>query len=197
MNMRRIDNNKSLFIAVVIAPAFAFFAAASTVVAQGAKPNSPARAAFTSVYTDMQRDCKFVRDPEAEAQGSDSPKVCKGFGGYQLTIGYSAWGAAVAVERAGKQGEHFPLGEDYGDYGARGEKVEWRLASGKPFAVIIRLGKYGEPSGDGNPFANRTGSKLIVKGLKGWEQIDFEVDGAATGANEKARRMADENYSKR
>lgn len=53
------------------------------------------------------------------------------------------------------------------------------------------------PSVNGNPFANRTGSRLVVKGLKGWEHIGFEVDGSAANANEKARRMADENYSKR
>lgn len=53
------------------------------------------------------------------------------------------------------------------------------------------------PSVNGNPFANRTGCRLVVKGLKGWEHIGFEVDGSAANANEKARRMADENYSER
>jgi hypothetical protein len=181
--MRRVKDTKPDFI---------------TAAAQhNAKPKPSARPTFTSVYTDMQRDCKFVQVPEAEAQGSDSPKVCKGFGGYRISVGYAAWSAAVAIERVNRPEEHVLLGEDYGSYGARGEKVEWRLADGKPFAVIIRFGKYGEPGDDGDPFANRTGSRLVVKGLKGWEHIASEVDGSTEGANEKARRVADENYSRR
>lgn len=164
---------------------------------ENAKSKASGRPAFTSAYTDMQRDCKFVRDAESEAQGSDSPKVCKGFGSYRLSVGYAAWGATVAAERSNRPDEHVLLGEDYGGYGARGEKAEWRLADGQPFALIIRFGKYGEPGGDGNPFANRKGSKLVVKGLKGWEHIDFEVDGSTANANEKARQLADDNYSTR
>lgn len=175
-----------------------FIAAATSTPAQhNAKSKASARPTFTSAYTDMQRDCKFVQDAEAEAQGSDSPKMCKGFGGYRLSIGYAAWSASVAAERLHKPDEHVLLGEDYGGYGARGEKAEWRLADGKPFALIIRFGKYGEPGSDGNPFANRKGSKLVVKGLKGWEHIDFEVDGSTANANEKAHQLADDNYSTR
>lgn len=196
--MRRVKDTKPDFIAVTVASAFLLVAAITTAAAQhNAKPKPPVRPAFTSVYTDMQRDCKFVQDPEAETQGSDSPKMCKGFGGYRISVGYAAWSAAIAVERVNRPKEHVLLGEDYGGYGAKGEKVEWRLAGGKPFAVIIRFGKYGEPGGDGDPFANRTGSRLVVKGLKGWEHIASEVDGSTEGANEKARRVADENYSRR
>ena len=73
------------------------------------------------------------------------------------------------------------------------------MADGKPFAVIIRFGKYKESSDGGDPFAegNRTGSRLVIKGLKGWEHIDFEVDGATADANQKAREMADQNYTKK
>lgn len=196
--MRRVTNIKTGFPALTLATAFLCVAAIYPAVAQeNVKSEPDVRPAFTSVYTDMQRDCKFVQDPEAAAQGSDPPKVCKGYGGYRLSVGYSAWGASIAVEQLKRPEEHILLGEDYGGYGARGEKVEWRLADGKPFAVIIRFGKYGEPGGDGNPFAKRAGSRLVVKGLKGREQIDFEVDASTANANEKARRMADENYSKR
>lgn len=196
--MSRVKDTNTDFIAVTVASAFLFVAAINTAAAQhNAKPKPSVRPAFTSVYTDMQRDCKFVQDPEAEAQGSDSSKMCKGFGGYRISVGYAAWSAAIAVERVNRPEEHVLLGEDYSGYGARGEKVEWRLADGKPFAVIIRFGTYGEPGGDGDPFANRTGSRLVVKGLKGWEHIASEVDGSTEGANEKARRVADENYSRR
>lgn len=196
--MRRVKDAKPKFNAATVTSAVLFISAITTAAAQhNARPQPSAQPVFTSVYTDMQRDCKFVQAPEAEAQGSDSPKVCKGFGGYRISVGYSAWSAAIAVEQVNRPEEHILLGEDYGSYGARGEKVEWRLADGKPFAVIIRFGKYGEPGGEGDPFANRTGSKLVVKGLKGWEHIASEVDGSAASANEKSRRIADENHSKR
>lgn len=194
MKLRHVNNIMPVFFFIATASALTLLAATIPAAAQGSKSNPPA---FTSAYTDMKRDCKSVRDAEAEAHGSDSPSVCKGYGGYQLTVGYSAWGAAIAAERRDGQGEPILLGQDYGGYGERGEKVEWRLANGKPFAVIIRFGKYGEPGADGNPFANRTGSTLFVKGLQGWEQIDFEVQGSAADANEKARRLADENYPRR
>lgn len=189
---------KRRLVAHALTSALLFVAAVVPVVAQEkAKSKTGARPEFTSVYTDMQRDCEQVKDAEAEELGSDPPKMCKGFGGYRISVGYSAWGASLAAERVSNPDEHVLLGEDYGGYGARGERAEWRLAEGKPFAVIVRFGKYGEPGDDGNPFANRTGSRLVVKGLKGWEHIAFEVDGSAANANEKARRMADENYSNR
>jgi len=152
---------------------------------------------FRSVYTDMKRDCKWLDDPEIEARGGDPPGVCKGYGGYRITIGYSAWAAGISVEEVKKPEESILLGMDYGAYGEQGEKIQWRMANGKPFAVIIRFGKYGELGDNDNPFANRTGSRIVVKGLKGFEQIDFEIDGAVKNANRKARKMADQNYSKK
>jgi hypothetical protein len=160
-----------------------------------AQTKSPAKAKFTSVYTDMKRGCKSLDDPAAEENGTDPLVHCKGYGGYRISMGFSAWGAGINVENIKNPDDSISLGMDYGGYGDKGEKIEWRMANGKPFAVIVRFGKYGEPSSDGNPFAKRTGSMLIIKGLKGFEQIDFEIDGAAANANQKAREMADANYS--
>ncbi len=152
---------------------------------------------FRSVYTDMKRYCKTLNDPEGESRGSDPPGVCKGYGGYRISIGYSAWAAHLAIKNMKNPDESILLGTDYGGYGAKGEKVEWRMANGKPFAVIMRFGIYEMRDGSDDPFAKRTGSRLVVKGLKNFEQIDFEIDGATTNANQKAREMADSNYSKK
>lgn len=151
---------------------------------------------FTSVYTDMKRDCKTLPEPKGVEPVGDPAGACKGYGGHRIFISYSAWAAGMSVESLKNPDDTITLGMDYFDYGAKNEKVEWRLANGKPFAVIIRLGKYKERDDGENPYtdANRIGSKLVVKGLKGFEQIDFEVDGAAPDANVKARQMADENY---
>lgn len=161
------------------------------------KKTNQSKPAFTSVYTDMKRDCKTLSDPEAEARDSDPPGVCKGYGGYQISIGYSAWAAGFRVENKKNPDDSISLGTDYGSYGEKGEKVEWRMANGKPFAVIMRFGTYEMRDDSDDPFAKRTGSRLVVKGLKGFEQIDFEIDGANANANQKAREMADGNYSKK
>jgi hypothetical protein len=157
-----------------------------------------ANANFTSVYTDIKHDCKALPQPKGTETGSDPETVCKAVGEYRIAIGYSAWGASLAAESLKNRNKATVLGTDYGGYGAKGEKIEWRLANNKPFAVIMRISKYKETNDGGNPVAeeNRTGSRLVIKGLKGWEHINFEVDGATPNANLKARQMADQNYFK-
>ncbi len=154
---------------------------------------------FTSRYTDMKRSCRLLPEPKGADSGGDPAGVCKGYGGYRIFISHSAWSAQFSVEKIKNKNESVELGSDYSSYGARGEKLEWRLANGVPFAVIMRLGKYKERDDGENPYtdANRIGSTLVVKGLKGWEHIDFTVDGAAADTNAKARELADQNYSKK
>ena len=77
-------------------------------------------------------------------------------------------------------------------------KVEWRFANGKPFAVIYRIDLTKEDSGAADMWSpeNKTGEALVIKGLKGFEQIDFQIDAKTPGANIKARQMADAGYKK-
>ena len=59
----------------------------------------------------------------------------------------------------------------------------------------MRVAKYGEPD-DENPYlGKKIGEELIVKGLKGFENIDFTVDAKTPNANAKARELADNAYS--
>lgn len=178
------------------------FVIVAFVSAATAQKKKPSAIKFSSVYTDVERDCKDALNAadakEAEANGQDIPLVCKGYGGYRINIGFSAAAAFVSLENP-KTDETINLGNDNLSYGNTG-KIEWRLANGKPFAVIVRFGKYREMGADeDNPLDEklRIGSRLIIKGLKGYEKIDFEIDGAAAAANSKARQKADENYSKR
>lgn len=159
----------------------------------GQKESKPT---FKSVYTNMKRDCRVLKEP-ASAERGDPAGACKGFGGHRIFISYSAWSGSYSIQNLNNRNESIDLGTEYSRYGEKGEKVEWRMANGKPFAVIMRLGKYKERADGENPYTdqNRTGSILVVKGLKGWEHIAFEVDGATPNANAKARAMADENYS--
>jgi hypothetical protein len=77
-------------------------------------------------------------------------------------------------------------------------RIEWRLANGKPFAVIYRIvkSKTEQPEEMWRP-ENRGGELLVIKGLKGYEHIDLELDAATPDANVKAREMADSAYARK
>ena len=80
-------------------------------------------------------------------------------------------------------------------------KVEWRLANGKPFAVITRFTIFTPDEMEAGKDLTNDYSKfpqiLVVKGLTGFEQIDFEIDAKTNDANKKARDLADANYRKK
>jgi hypothetical protein len=156
---------------------------------------------FTSVYTDLNKECKNAF--KSVGEGQDMPLKCKGYGGYSLYISYSAWASAIYADptngRSRESDTLIFLAMQQLNYDQeKGRKIEWRLADGKPFAVIMRISKYSEDAGANgdNPFdpKYKTGEALIVKGLKG-QNIDFEVDVKSTpNPNEKARQLADGNY---
>lgn len=161
-----------------------------------AAPQRGAMPAFTSTYTDMKAQCKILPETAGE-EGGDPAAQCTGYGGYRLYMYYSATSATVGVQRTQDGADVLTLGIDYGTYGSRGEKIEWRMAAGKPFALIMRVWTYAK-SADGNPYGGpRTGSTLVVKGLPGWEHIDGAVDGSLPDANARARALADAGYSRR
>ena len=169
----------------------AFVAPSETVTTQS-KPR------FSSRYTSLTgRGCGSgmtkKEEREAEEHGTDLPTRCKGPGGYEISVGYSACSAQLSVE---KGAESYPLIMQSGDF--KQNTVEWRMAQayGKtiPFAVILREYEY---AGDDHC---ATGGKvtaefLIVKGLKGFEHIDEKIDVKSTpNPNLKARQLADKKY---
>ena len=166
--------------------------------------STPRAQRFSSVYTDFKRDCKSAltkkEEKEAEARGTDIPERCKGYGGYYVDVSYSAMASSISVMMKDEQVTSFGMQAlNYTD--VKGRKMEWRLADGQPFAVILRVVNYKTAPLEGGetPFDDKfkTGESLIVKGLKGYEKIDFTVDTKSTpNPNEKARQLADENYKK-
>lgn len=160
-------------------------------------PSGAARAPqFASAYTDLKTQCRAIA--EGEAQGDDTPLRCEGFGGYEIRIDFSAASSHLRARPAGGESEDdIELAEQPLDYDAK-MKVEWRLAGGKPFALIFRVDKAREgldPAERWRP-ENKTGESLLVKGLKGYEHIDFEVDARAPDANVRARELADGAYAR-
>ncbi len=149
---------------------------------------------FASAYTDLKTQCKPLGEPSD--RGDDTPLRCKGYGGYHVQIDFSAASSHLIVMPAGGDTEaHISLAEQPLGYDSK-RKIEWRLADGKPFAVILRVDKAREgldPAEMWRP-ENKAGEFLLVKGLKGHERIDYQVDAKTTDANKEARRMADRAY---
>jgi hypothetical protein len=154
---------------------------------------------FSSLYTDLKTECKAaVKLKKGETlQGDDMPLRCKGYGGSEIRIDYSAASSNLRLQPLGdKSDQAIMLGMQPLDYDQK-RKIEWRLADGKPFAVIYRMmkSKTEQPEEMWRP-ENRAGEFLVIKGLKGYEQIDLELDATTPNANVKAREMADSAYAK-
>jgi hypothetical protein len=79
--------------------------------------------------------------------------------------------------------------------GWKQKTVEWRLADGKPFAVIMRVYEYAGDDMCSNG-GKIKGESLMVQGLKGFEHIEESVDAKTPNANVKAREIADQGYAK-
>lgn len=153
-------------------------------------------AKMSSVYTNLKVECK----PESKVEADEVPFICKAVGGYRVRIvPAGAWAEMIEIvdaqnETVASLGTH-----GYGYSTAPKRMVEWRMANGKPFAVIFRINEYDQEkaSEDGeNPYTAKykTGEKLIVRGLPGYSQIDFEVDAKEKNANAKAQNLADTNF---
>lgn len=107
---------------------------------------------------------------------------CPGPDGIAVDINSGADAALVSFGDKGLRGE-----AQLGDFYFPKETVEWRKASGKPFAAILR---YDIGKSIGGPFR----SALVVYKLEGKTSscVVAIVDGGKPGANERARAAADE-----
>ncbi len=136
---------------------------------------------FDSVYTDLAQACKPAFDDNEVEEGQDMPLRCRGPGDASLYIYFSAENAFLQVETATgtSQLAQALLISDY-DRG----KVEWRMADGTPFAIIVRVRK-----------DKKRSETLEVRGIGPQRRLtaSIEVAGRA-GANEAARALADDGY---
>jgi hypothetical protein len=145
---------------------------------------------FSSVYTNLDKDCKTLKGGE----GQDDAYDCKGVGGYRVYVGSSAATQMIQVSMPGKDGLYQLATQNF-DFNQAKIKVEWRLANGKPFAVIARFFTYGEEkANEYDYFGKKTGEELKVVGLKGFEELMTSVDAKTPNANAKARELADNAY---
>ena len=147
---------------------------------------------FSSTYTALTKCGSGMtkkEEKEAEKNGTDIPTRCKGVGGYDVYIYYSACSSNFSLM---KGDESISLGMQAINWTQK--TVEWRMANGKPFAVIMR--KYDYAGGEQCATDGKiTGESLIVVGLKGYG-IDEAVATKTPNANVKARELADKAYAK-
>jgi hypothetical protein len=153
-------------------------------------------AKFSSLYTNLKTECKAAFKQTGADNGEDMPLKCQGYGGYEVRIDYSAASSSLRIQPVGnKSDDSIALGMQPIDYDQT-RTIEWRVADGKPFAVIYRIikSKSEQPEEMWWP-QNKAGEFLKVKGLKGYESIDFEIDAKSPDANVKAREMADGGFA--
>ena len=148
---------------------------------------------FSSQYSNLNSDCKTLG---GGSEGTDESSDCKGVGGYRVYVGAAAALVHIAVQAPDKKDLIQLATQDF-DFEESKVKIEWRMTGGKPFAVIMRVSVYAEEVAEGAYFGKKTGEVLIVRGLRGFDYIDFEVDAKTPDANRKARKSADKAYSEK
>ena len=145
---------------------------------------------FTSVYTRLTTGCKTLKG----TNGTDDAALCKGAGNYQVRLYYSATMAHLNAELKGTD-ESVTLLMTPMSFDEKKATLEWRLADGKPFAVILRKPVYPETA-DVTSDVKPTGEELEVIGLIGYGDIvKGSVDAKTANANVKARALADAAYN--
>lgn len=142
---------------------------------------------FTSFYTDLKKDCKA----QDSLEGGHVSYFCKGPKGYQIHYFDSATTLEFIAETLDRE-IGINLASQSLNYPKENGKIEWRLADGKPFAVIMSIYKYKTKDGLIEYPTKIISEKILVKGLKGFERISFEEEGK--GANLRVRDLADNEY---
>jgi len=153
---------------------------------------------FSSHYTDLQKECSGEISKQVfgvqEGDG-DIPWTCPPFKGYRAAIHYSATSGCLHIRRLGPPQDKYEtdppvIACDRGT-ALTERKLEWRLANGLPFAVIIRYTEWDTRNAE----PKNLGERLAVKGLTGFEPINASIDTTKDpGANEAARKRADDGY---
>jgi hypothetical protein len=142
---------------------------------------------FSSAYTDLSKDCKWLFEESQLQEGQDNALTCPGYGGFSLQIDASGTYSTLHVTNTNSE---FRLPRTPILRNNRKGMVEWRMANAKPFAIIVRsltLDKSGEVGSE----------RLAVLGLQDFESIDGYVETTGNSlANEQARNLADIAYAK-
>lgn len=152
-------------------------------------PQASAETKFSSVYTNANYDCPNALKDSEVGEGQDMPLLCKGVAPYNVYIYFSACCSYFTVIKGTD-----PATAQFVEDAAFNEpqKVEWRMADGKPFAVIY---KYAEAKLKWGRFSIRYKEHVAVQGLLGFDKIKFNIDPSKeSDPAAKARELADMNF---
>lgn len=156
---------------------------------------------FSSTYTDLSKgwkvDPRFASTAKEDAEmGRDTPQVHAGYGGYSFQEDYGAMAAYRTVVSASSPAYSLDLKTGKSGLEVYKDTVEWRTAGGKPFAIIARIEVHSQTAVETGRVtrATRTGTYLIVRGLRGYGHIQANVDATKPDANVRARKIADSGY---
>jgi hypothetical protein len=146
--------------------------------------------AFSSIYTD-ESACKGFDPCEENSTscGGDGYSECQGPKGYYLYESYSAFSTMRSVQNRTIEHWQVQLSPTSGlQMQTYGQKTEWRLADGIPFAVIQRTREC-DPD-----VPKKCIEFLLVRGLRGYETILSDVDAKKAIANAQAHSIADNGF---
>jgi len=150
-------------------------------------------ASFSSAYTYLSKDCKWAYSESELEEGQDNALICKGYGKYRIYIYYSAMDSFLLIQSK-KNPDDVIFSPAVRGINEKEGVVEWRMANGVPFAVIVRSREYSDPE-DGRKLLKES---LIVRGLGQYSGIDGIVDTRGNkSAGEEAGNIADTGYRKK
>ncbi len=147
---------------------------------------------FSSTYSQMDKTCSRADDEDENSERM----VCKPVGSYQMIIDSSAVAISLSIQDT-RQKDALPL-----TVATRITKLEaaleWRLADGKPFAVITRTQEWKDnPKADANnaaPFIV-TNENLAIRGLGKCAALNTTIPARQSNANDKARQLTDSAWA--
>jgi hypothetical protein len=130
--------------------------------------------ATSSVNIDMTRDCSV------SAAGPSQIKTCAGPAGYQAVIYQTPMGEQLTLENAGAA---FSAAVVRCKAGQQIKKLAWRKRGDKPFAALIGYRCATSVRGQS---AQGSELRILVQGLKGFEEYGHEVRNQPGGPTIKA-----------
>lgn len=147
--------------------------------------------AIRSVYTSLgEADCRLVEQDE-ETGGTTSR--CPGTAGYALLV--HDWDARMTVDVVAPGGRTHPLrysGVITSSFSSLGPRAEWRMRSGMPIALIVRVNAFENPE-----TPDRATSYLAVARITPRQTcVTDRIPPTEPNANEAARQAADQSASR-
>lgn len=148
--------------------------------------NKPKTRTFSSLFSDLSSNCL----PPTPKTPLKKNITCKGVGKYNFQISYSDSKYYLSVTHLSKsKTEIFPKIMLQDSHHLKTNKIEWRTAHGKPFAILIPALKWDETGG------KIIRSHLAVRGLVGFEFISYSLQSKnMVIASKKARQLLDYEY---